>query len=63
MSRCAKSPHGRHDFVASKRGADLKCAWCSTRYPCRGSSCTHVDCRIERGDPMPAGVTLLEDAP
>lgn len=39
------------------------CTACGTRYPCK-HACDHLDCRLERGDALPAWVTpVLEATP
>jgi hypothetical protein len=61
----------RHSFVPTPRASTPSkmlpgemipaiCALCRTRYPCR-DACDHVDCRVERGEPLPEFVSLVDE--
>lgn len=49
-----------HNWQPMQRGSKREqCRNCETVYPCR-HACDHLDCRVDRGDPMPEGVVYIK---
>lgn len=53
--RCCKP--NEHDWERMRGGRE-RCRKCSTTYPCL-LDCQHYDCRIDKGQKLPEGVTYL----
>lgn len=49
-----------HDWKLMRGGKHEVCTICKTVYPCIGD-CRHLDCKADRGGPMPEWATLVSN--
>jgi hypothetical protein len=55
IPKCRPSQH----LDRRRRNGRVKCEKCSDVFPCK-KPCDHIDCCMEKGDPLPKWITLVE---